>query len=59
MDEFRIWWANVIRGLLAWLAAVWGRFTYGLMHEWDVMWFILVLGVILIVSLGFMWRRRT
>jgi hypothetical protein len=58
MDEFRLWWAATLRSLAAWLAALWQRLSYGLMHEWDVVSIVFGLGVILVLGLFFVWRRR-
>jgi hypothetical protein len=58
MDEFRLWWASAVRGFLAWLVNVWNRIAYGLMHEWQVTWFVAALGVILITGMFVVWRRK-
>jgi hypothetical protein len=58
MDEFRLWWAATLRSLAAWLAALWQRLSYGLMHEWDVGYLVLGFGIILITGLFLVWRRK-
>jgi hypothetical protein len=58
MDEFRLWWASAVRTSVAWVSQTWQRFAYNVMHEWDVLYFVLGLGIVLFISLSFMARRR-
>lgn len=57
MQEFQRWLLTTLRSILGWLSAQWETVMRGISHEWPVAYFILGMGVLLVVGLTTIWRR--
>jgi hypothetical protein len=58
MEELRQWWGSFLKSGLAALGKLWERLSEGISSDWNVSAFILVMGVVVIVTAISMWRRR-
>lgn len=57
MQELQRWLLAVTRSALIWLTIQWQAVVHGIMHEWPVVYFILGMGLLLVVGLTSIWRR--
>lgn len=57
MQEFQRWLLTTLRSILGWLSSQWDTVMRGISHEWPVAYFILGMGVLLVVGLTTIWRR--
>lgn len=58
MSDLREWWAVGVETVLYWLDYLWSRLAYGVAHKWEVRYFIFAMGLVLVVGLFHVWRRK-
>jgi hypothetical protein len=57
MQELQRWALATTRSVLVWLSAQWYAVVRGVMHDWPVVYFILGMGLLLVIGLTTIWRR--
>lgn len=58
MDELREAWAFAVAVVTNWMSIAWNQLAYGVMHKWEVKYFVFAMGTVLVVGLFHIWRRK-
>jgi hypothetical protein len=58
MDAIREWVTLALQHLAIWLGAAWHFLVDGVLHDWEMRYFIFAMGAILLAGLFGIWRRK-